>query len=80
MNQVRDWEGFCQRCGKSSDIHTMSMFDVALICLPCVELERTHPDYPRACDAESDALKKGDTNFKGIGYPNSNLANDPVDW
>jgi hypothetical protein len=56
------------------------MFDVALICLSCVEIERAHPDYPKALEAESDEVKKGNTNFEGIGYPIPNLANDPVDW
>jgi len=69
MNQLRDWEGKCHRCGSESDFHTMSMFDVALICMECLTFERNHPDYPRAKSAEEEEVKRGNLNFEGIGYP-----------
>jgi len=80
MNQLRDWDGRCQRCSNPTDIHTMSMFDVSLICMTCKTAEHKHPRYKEACDAERQAVKEGNTNFKGIGYHNLELANDPVDW
>lgn len=78
MNQLRDWNGNCQRCYKPSDVHTMSMFDVTLICMDCVDAEQNHPRYKEARDAETKALKRGELNFKGIGYPEP--SNDPIDW
>jgi len=78
MNQPRDWDGRCQRCYKQSDVHTMSMFDVALVCMTCIESEQNHPRYKEARDAEVKALKSGDLNFEGIGY--TTPSNDPIDW
>jgi len=80
MNQLRDWDGRCQRCYRPTDVHTMSMFDVALICMTCQKAEQQHPRYKEACDAERKAVKKGDRNFEGIGYSDPKIANDPVDW
>ena len=80
MNQIRDWDGNCQRCLKESNAHIMSMFDVSLICMQCHDAERHHPGYQKARDAELKALKQGDRNFKGIGYPTAEIANDPIDW
>ena len=39
MNQLRDWEGRCQRCMVETDVYTMSLEDVALICIICAEDE-----------------------------------------
>ena len=72
MNQIRDWEGGCQRCGAEADAHTMSMFDVALICMDCHENEMQHPEFDRARDAEVSEIKRGNMNFPGVGYPDSN--------
>ena len=80
MNQIRDWEGSCHRCFAESDVHTMSMFDCALICPSCKESEMRMPEYPNAEKAEMDAVKSGDFNFEGIGYPDKEISNDPVDW
>ena len=80
MNQIKEWNGFCHRCENQSDFHIMSMFDVSLICETCLELERKHPDYPKARDAELEEVKRGNRNFKGIGYPHTELGNDPADW
>ncbi len=40
MNQLREWTGKCQRCFAESDVFTMSMVDVALICFSCRDAER----------------------------------------
>ncbi len=71
MNQLREWTGNCQRCGQKTDVHTMSMFDVALICINCCEGEQRLDSYQAARNAERKALKSGDRNFKGIGYPDT---------
>jgi hypothetical protein len=69
MNQVKDWAGSCQRCYRATDIHTMSMFDVSLICMDCAKTERNHPQYSQAAEAERSEVKSGNRNFKGIGAP-----------
>ena len=60
----------------------MSMFDYSLICLPCQTAEHKHPDYEKAREAELQAVKNGNQNFKGIGYryPTTDIGNDPIDW
>ena len=58
----------------------VDMFDVSLICMDCYDAERHHPKYQKARDAEYVALESGDRNFKGIGYPPGEIANDPIDW
>jgi len=69
MNQLREWTGKCQRCMCEADVHIMSMFDVTLICIKCWECEKRDPAYANAAAAERSAVKDGDFNFKGIGYP-----------
>ena len=71
MNQLRDWNGECQRCMAEADSHIMSMFDVALICMTCWELEQKHPKYEAARSAESEEVKRGNLNFKGVGLPST---------
>ena len=68
MNQLAEWTGKCQRCFNKSDMYTMSMFDVALICMDCKDAEARHPRYKEAQEAEINALRGGDRNFKGIGW------------
>jgi hypothetical protein len=40
-----------------------------MICFNCSDLERSHPKYLEAREAELEALKRGDYNFPGIGKP-----------
>jgi len=68
VNQLAEWTGKCQRCFNKSDMYTMSMFDVALICMDCKDAEARHPRYKEAQEAEINALRGGDRNFKGIGW------------
>ena len=59
----------CDRCGGSlAHGRIMSMFNTDCICMECAEKERKRPDYRKALDAEREAVKNGDRNFKGIGY------------
>lgn len=80
MNQIRDWDGKCQRCHNQANTHIMSMFDVSLICMTCQDVELKHPDYEKAREAEAAALKSGNRNFEGIRGFWREIANDPVDW
>ena len=65
---MKERTGRCQRCGKETNVHIMSMFDTALICLGCEERERRSPRYNKACEAENRAVLSGDFNFAGTGW------------
>jgi len=59
----------CDRCGKDlKDGRMMSMFNTDCLCLDCLDKEKLHPDYEKARQAEHEAVKRGDLNFKGIGW------------
>lgn len=58
----------CDRCGGSLDGgRIMSMFNEDCICMDCKRKETERPDYAKARDAEHEAVKSGNMNFKGIG-------------
>lgn len=59
----------CQRCGVHTLATTVSYFNTDHLCLPCKEAERLHPDFPLAQAVEIAAVKLGNYNFEGIGYP-----------
>ena len=59
----------CGRCGVETSIHTMSKFNTDELCLLCEEQEREHPDYGYACVIEEAAVKAGNYNFPGVGWP-----------
>ena len=63
------WAGRCQRCYKESGSYIMSMYSDKLVCTCCKEKEVERDDYDRARDAEQEAVRSGDYNFKGIGEP-----------
>lgn len=65
---MKNWDGHCQKCGKSTNAHIMSMFDDRLICLDCEERERQNPHYQEAREADEAAIKSGNFNFPGIGW------------
>lgn len=46
----------------------MSMFNTDCICMECKEKEKQRKDYKAAADAEMKAVKRGERNFKGVGY------------
>lgn len=78
MRNEREWLGNCHRCGKKVDVHTMSKFNLDLLCLGCWTEEREHPDYEKACQAENDAVLRGDYNFPGIGFPQEKIDPRPA--
>jgi hypothetical protein len=59
----------CDRCFCETSHSIMSKFNTDIICLTCKEKERAHPDYQKADAAETEAVRKGDYNFPGIGKP-----------
>lgn len=62
-------QNHCDRCGnelKSGRI--MSMFNEDCICRECKTKETRNDSYKKARDAEHEAVKSGNYNFKGIGY------------
>lgn len=61
----------CERCGKETNTLIMSMFNTEMICMECKTKERNHPDYKKANDADINAIRNGNYNFKGIGKPNN---------
>ena len=59
----------CDRCGGSLDGgRTMSMFNEDCICMKCATKEKERDDYKNAVEADHAEIKKGNYNFKGIGY------------
>ena len=47
---------------------TMSRFNTDCLCPACAEAEKYHPRYREAVEAELAEIRKGNYNFKGIGY------------
>lgn len=59
----------CDRChGPLTGGRTMSMFNTDCICMKCAKEERARSDYGKARNAEMDAVRNGDRNFRGIGW------------
>ena len=64
---------FCDRCHKSlAGDFSMSRFNTDALCFDCLEEECLHPDYQKAVDAELVALRSGNRNFAGLGWPGKN--------
>jgi len=59
----------CDRCGGSiADGRTMSMYSTECICMKCKKEERKRDDYGQATQADHAEIRKGNYNFKGIGW------------
>ena len=60
----------CDRCGGSLEGgRIMSMFNEDCICMECHRKERELPEFKQAAEAELAEIKRGNKNFKGIGFP-----------
>lgn len=58
----------CDRCGGSLENgRIMSMYNNDCICMSCKRKEQERDDYKKATDAENEAVKQGNYNFRGIG-------------
>lgn len=62
-------DGKCERCRKKADATSMSIFNAEHCCIPCLELEKKHPDFEKAKKTECEAISSGNYNFPGIGLP-----------
>ena len=59
----------CDRCGGSlKDGRIMSMYNTDCICMKCKKEERKRKDYKDALEADRNEIKKGNYNYKGIGF------------
>jgi len=45
------------------------MFKEDCLCMECKEAESKKPEYRFAVEADNLEIRKGNYNFKGIGYP-----------
>ena len=60
----------CDRCGQAlNGVRMMSMYNEDCLCMECIAKERNRPDYKEAVEADHAEIRKGNYNFKGIGYP-----------
>lgn len=62
----------CERCRNQQEgpyAITMSYFNTQLICETCERKEQAHPKYQQAKQAEIEAIKTGNYDFRGIGLP-----------
>lgn len=59
----------CERCNKPTFDSIMSKFNTQMICTECKTIEKAHPSYQRASDAEVSEVRSGNYNFEGIGLP-----------
>ncbi len=60
---------YCDRCGGSlKDGRIMSKYNTDCICMSCKEKETKRADYKTASDSEISEIRKGNYNYKGIGF------------
>ena len=72
MKHLKTYESFgmyrdnCDRCGEPTNgVTTMSVFNEDVICMNCKKEEKNDPEYGAAVEAESEEIRKGNTNYKG---------------
>lgn len=60
----------CNRCGDTTRLYRVSMFNTDTICMECLRIEEKHPKYEEARDEERKSwMERGQRNFPGIGAP-----------
>jgi hypothetical protein len=69
LEGVNEIMPICSRCQKKAKVTTMSRFNTDIICIPCEDIEKQHPDYQRAVEVELQEVQKGNYNYPGIGKP-----------
>lgn len=63
----------CDRCyNECKFYYKRSVFNTDILCNDCIEEEMKHPDYQYAKDKENEEMKKGNYNFRGVGWPGKN--------
>lgn len=56
----------CERCGKETYSYTMSMMNTQMICMDCKREEQNDPMYEKAREAEMNAIRSGNYNYRGL--------------
>ncbi|WP_156146251.1 gamma-glutamylcyclotransferase [Desulfosporosinus sp. I2] len=56
----------CSRCGGPLDARTMSRMNEDILCMDCSELEKSHPRYKEAVEAERKHVKARNYNYPRI--------------
>ena len=56
----------CERCGKETYSLSMSFMNTEMICRDCKAEERNDPMYEAAREAEMNAVRSGNYNYKGL--------------
>jgi len=59
----------CDRCSRELCTWQMSRFNTQHCCVHCIALEKKHPRYQDAYEAELAEVSRGNHNFEGIGLP-----------
>ena len=59
----------CDRCKTTASTTKMSWFNTDALCEACQEQEEAHPDFAVARALEEEAVRRGDLNFPGVGWP-----------
>jgi len=59
----------CDRCHKPGLMHSLSFFNTEDCCMDCLRKEKAHPAYAEARRIEEEHVRRGDTNFPGVGKP-----------
>ena len=64
----------CDRCHQPTNgVTIMSMYNEEVICINCKDAEKKRDDYNQAVDADNAEIKKGNYNFKGIGFEEKDI-------
>lgn len=56
----------CSRCGKVMTARSMSKMNEDILCMECLETEKSHPRYQEAVNAELEQIKVGNYYFRGL--------------
>ena len=59
----------CDRCFNPTPVYRVSWFNLDRICQACQAEEESHPDFQYAREVEHQAVRGGDMNFPGVGWP-----------
>lgn len=66
FEEITKVTGKCDRCGETSNQFQCSIFNEEMICPTCFESEKDEPDYTLAKERESEEVRKGNYNYKGL--------------
>ena len=69
--KMTNWNGYCQRCGKETNCHSMSFLNEQLCCMECLDEEKDHPKFQQAKAEELRQVQAGNLNYNGLLHGNS---------